>query len=213
MTRICIVEDNPTVRASLRELVESISDCECVGDYGSGEAGLIGIPKDAPDLIMMDINLPGMSGIECTSKLKETLPGLRVLILTVYEDGERIFDALKAGASGYILKRSQPNEILKAIGEMLEGGAPMTPEIALKVVESFRRKTGNGSEEIEQLTGRELEVLQSLSKGLFNKEIADQLGIGVETVRWYLRKIYEKLHVNCRTEAVLKYLEVKSKVE
>src|SRR5687767_15015826 len=124
MNRIAIVEDNHTVRASLAELAESIPGCECVGTFASGEEALRLIPKLTPDLVMMDIHLPNLSGIECTAKLKEVLPELRVLILTVYEDGDKIFDALKAGASGYILKRSKPQDIIEAIREILAGGAP-----------------------------------------------------------------------------------------
>ncbi|MCW1925041.1 response regulator transcription factor [Luteolibacter arcticus] len=205
MKRIAIVEDNTTVRASLAELVESIPGCECLAGFASGEEGLRLIPKLKPDLVMMDINLPGMSGIECTAKIKRLLPDLRVLILTMYEDGDKIFDALKAGASGYILKRSKPQDIVDAIREILAGGAPMTPAIALKVVESFR-KPAVPEQEAPSLSARETEVLQCLAKGMANKEIADQLGMGVETVRWHLKQIYEKLHVRCRTEAAVKFL-------
>ena len=209
MNRIAIVEDNTTVRASLAELVESIPGCECVGAFASGEEGLRLIPKLTPDLVMMDIHLPNLSGIECTAKLKQSLPDLRVLILTVYEDGDKIFDALKAGASGYILKRSKPQDIIEAIREILAGGAPMTPEIALKVVESFRKSATAAPAETVSLSRRETEVLQGLAKGLANKEIADELSVGVETVRWHLKQIYEKLHVRCRTEAALKFLGMK----
>jgi len=209
MNRIAIVEDNTTVRASLAELVESIPGCECVGAFASGEEGIRLIPKLTPDLVMMDIHLPNLSGIECTAKLKQLLPDLRVLILTVYEDGDKIFDALKAGASGYILKRSKPQDIIEAIREILAGGAPMTPEIALKVVESFRKINTTAPAETVSLSRRETEVLQGLAKGLANKEIADELSVGVETVRWHLKQIYEKLHVRCRTEAALKFLGMK----
>ncbi|MEK7953588.1 response regulator transcription factor [Luteolibacter soli] len=209
MNRIAIVEDNTTVRASLAELVESIPGCECVGTFASGEEGIRLIPKLTPDLVMMDIHLPNLSGIECTAKLKQLLPELRVLILTVYEDGDKIFDALKAGASGYILKRSKPQDIIEAIREILAGGAPMTPEIALKVVESFRKTAAAAPAETVNLSRREIEVLQGLAKGLANKEIADELSVGVETVRWHLKQIYEKLHVRCRTEAALKFLGMK----
>ena len=208
MNRIAVVEDNTTVRASLAELVESIPGCECVGTFASGEEGIRLIPKLTPDLVMMDIHLPNLSGIECTAKLKQLMPELRVLILTVYEDGDKIFDALKAGASGYILKRSKPQDIIEAIREILAGGAPMTPEIALKVVESFRRAAAVPTETVS-LSRRETEVLQGLAKGLANKEIADELSVGVETVRWHLKQIYEKLHVRCRTEAALKFLGMK----
>lgn len=210
MKRIAIVEDNHTVRASLAELVETVPDCECVGAFASGEEGLKLIPKLDPDLVMMDIHLPNLSGIECTAILKRKLPDLRVLILTVYEDGGKIFDALKAGASGYILKRSKPEDIVAAIREILAGGAPMTPEIALKVVESFRRPAAAAGD-APGLSRRETEVLQSLARGLANKEIADELSLTVETVRWHLKQIYEKLHVRCRTEAALKFRDMQGR--
>jgi DNA-binding NarL/FixJ family response regulator len=203
MNRIAIVEDNITVRSVLSELIGSIAGCECIATFASGEEGLRLIPKLKPDLVMMDINLPKISGIECTARLKAQMPHLRVLILTVYEDGEKIFDALKAGASGYILKRSKPQDIIDAIRVILDGGAPMTPEIALKVVESFRKPA---VPQTDGLSKRETEVLQALSKGLSNKEIADELSLTVETIRWHLKQIYEKLHVRCRTEAALKFL-------
>ena len=208
MNRIAIVEDNTTVRASLAELVESIPGCECVGTFASGEEGIRLIPKLTPDLVMMDIHLPNLSGIECTAKLKQLLPDLRVLILTVYEDGDKIFDALKAGASGYILKRSKPAEVVEAVKSMLEGGAPMTSVIARKVVASFREAAKGPNTDVF-LSRRETEVLNSLSKGLSNKEIASDLNITIETVRWHLKQIYEKLHVRCRTEAALKFLGMK----
>ncbi|MBB5353571.1 DNA-binding NarL/FixJ family response regulator [Haloferula luteola] len=210
MTRIAIVEDNPTIRESLAELVNSISGCQCIASFETGEDAEAKIPELSPDLVMMDINLPGMDGIECTARIKNLQPEARVLILTIYEDGEKIFDALKAGASGYILKRSSPSDIVRAIEEMLDGGAPMTPVIALKVVESFR-EVPTRAHQIDHLSNRENEVLQLLSKGLFNKEIAQELQISIETVRWHLRQIYEKLHVNCRTEAALKFLHAKQR--
>jgi DNA-binding NarL/FixJ family response regulator len=153
---------------------------------------------------MMDIHLPNLSGIECTARLKQQLPGLAVLMITVYEDETRIFQALKAGASGYILKRSHPGEIVQAIAEVLAGGAPMTSSIARKVVESFRDQ-GTPAAADRGLSRREREVLQALARGLANKEIADELNINIETVRWHLKQIYEKLHVHGRTEAAVKW--------
>lgn len=205
-----IVEDNVVVRASLEELVNGMNGCECAGSCASGEEALRLIPKFKPDLVMMDIHLPNLSGIECTAKLKEMMPELAVLILTVYEDETKIFQALKVGASGYILKRSHPREIVQAIEEVLAGGAPMTSSIARKVVASFREPSvtsvDNGG-----LSRRENEVLQALSTGLSNKEIAEELSINVETVRWHLKQIYDKLHVHGRTEAALKFLALKGK--
>lgn len=205
MAQIIIVEDNNVVRSGLEELVNSIPGCECVACCATGEEALKVIPKLKPDLVMMDIHLPNLSGIECTARLKQLMPSLAVLILTVYEDEVKIFQALKVGASGYILKRSDPREIVQAVNEVLAGGAPMTSSIARKVVDSFREPLPEGSAE-NALSRREKEVLQALSKGLSNKEIAEDLNINVETVRWHLKQIYDKLHVHGRTEAALKYL-------
>jgi DNA-binding NarL/FixJ family response regulator len=207
MTRIVIVEDNTVVRSSLEELVNSIPKCECVGCCASGEEALRLVPRLAPDLVMMDIHLPNLSGIECTAKLKEQMPGLAVLILTVYEDEGKIFQALKAGAQGYILKRSDPREIVHAIEEVLAGGAPMTSSIARKVVESFRTPA-TAQDPGKDLSRRENEILNALARGLSNKEIAAELSINIETVRWHLKQIYDKLHVHGRTEAALKFLHM-----
>ncbi len=212
MARIIIVEDNNVVRSSLEELVNSIPGCECVGCCANGEEGLKLIPRLKPDLVMMDIHLPNLSGIECTAKLKDAMPGLSVLILTVYEDETKIFQALKAGASGYILKRSNPRDIITAIEEVLAGGAPMTSSIGRKVVESFREESAP-KEGKDALSRRETEVLEVLSQGLSNKEIADHLNINVETVRWHLKQIYGKLHVHGRTKVALKFLGMRNKGE
>jgi DNA-binding NarL/FixJ family response regulator len=207
MSRIAIVEDNAVVRASLVELVNSIPGCECAGDFDCGEDALRLIPRIQPDLVMMDIHLPNLSGIETTRVLKEMMPSLAVLILTVYEDEEKIFQALRAGASGYILKRSRPQDIVGAVREMLGGGAPMTPAVARKVVDSFSRSLGGGPDE-ESLSRRETEILRGLTRGLSNKEIAEELGVALETVRWHLKQIYDKFHVHSRTEAAVKYLQL-----
>lgn len=206
-SKIAIVEDNHTIRAALVELVDSIPGCRCVADLATGEDAIREIPKLRPDLVMMDIHLPNLSGIECTLRIKESMPALAVLILTVYEDEGKIFQALQAGASGYILKRSRPDEIVSAVREMLDGGAPMTPEIARKVVDSFSRaaRTPPGSEMVSR---REAEILHCLTKGSSNKEISDELHITVETVRWHLKQIYDKLHVHSRTEAAIKFLKL-----
>lgn len=209
-SRIVIVEDNNVVRGCLEELGNSIPGCECVATFSNGEEAVKTIPRLAPELVMMDIHLPNLSGIECAARLKESLPALPILMLTVYEDEEKIFQAFKAGASGYILKRSSPREVVRAVPDMLDGGAPMTSTIARKVVESFRDGGAERSEETS-LSRRETEVLQSLSKGSANKEIADQLSITVETVRWHLKQIYQKLHVHGRTEAALKFMGMQQK--
>ncbi|BCU79725.1 response regulator transcription factor [Luteolibacter sp. LG18] len=204
-SKVVIVEDNDIVRGCLEELVNSVPGCECVGTFSTAEDAIRIAPRLAPDLAMMDIHLPNLSGIECASRLKTVLPQLQILMLTVYEDEDKIFQAFKAGASGYILKRSSPHEITRAIQDMLGGGVPMTSAIARKVVDSFR-PTGVRNPNDPELSRRETEVLQSLSKGLSNKEIADDLSITVETVRWHLKQIYEKLHVHGRTEAALKFM-------
>jgi DNA-binding NarL/FixJ family response regulator len=191
-------------------LVYSIPDCKCLATFSNGEDAIKSIPKLAPDLVMMDVHLPNLSGIECTARLKQSLPNLPILMLTVYEDEEKIFQAFKAGASGYILKRSSPREVVGAVKDMLDGGVPMTSIIARKVVESFRGK-GNETDETASLSRRETEVLRSLAKGSANKEIADCLSITVETVRWHLKQIYQKLHVHGRTEAALKFMEMQHK--
>lgn len=208
MTSIAIVEDNPTIRAGLEELVTGLKGCRCVGAFGSAEDALRKLPTLKPELVLMDINLPNLSGIECTARLRDLLPDARMLMLTVYEDEERIFQALKAGASGYILKRAGKQEIIEAINELRAGGAPMTSAVARKVVDSFCERRPN--EEL-QLTRRETEILDCLARGLSNKEIAGQLSLSVETVGWHLKQVYEKLHVHGRTEAAVKFLGSKEK--
>jgi DNA-binding NarL/FixJ family response regulator len=203
MTAIGLVEDNPTVRAGLEELVSGLRGCRCVGSFGSAEEALRKLPALKPELVLMDIHLPGLSGIECTARLKELLPDVQVLILTVYEDEAKIFQALKAGASGYILKRTGKKEIVEAINDVRQGGAPMTSAIARKVVESFRESP---PKEESNLTRRETDILECLARGFSNKEIAEQLSLSVETVSWHLKQIYEKLHVHGRTGAAVKFL-------
>lgn len=205
MTKIAIVEDNPTVRQTLCEWINSAADCRCVCACATVKAALAEIPGHQPDVVLMDIHLPGESGITCTARLKQMLPKLQIVMLTVYKDHDLILQALKAGASGYLLKRSGREDILKAIGEVRTGGAPMTGEIARMLVETFQKPPAD--EQTEGLTARELEILTLLAKGLSNKEISARLGISFETVRNHLRHIYDKLHVHCRTEAVMKYLK------
>lgn len=201
--RISIVEDDPAVRKSLAGVINGSPDFECLGVYGSAEEALCEVPHHLPDVLLMDIGLPGRSGIECTAILKTAHPELQVLILTTYDESKSIFEALRAGASGYLLKRSRPEELLVAIGEVHGGGAPMSPSIARLVVSHFHRLSAP-AKEVENLTQRELEVLQQLAKGLLYKEVAESLGIGIGTVRTHVEAIYRKLHVQTRTEAVLK---------
>jgi len=204
MTTVAIVEDNATVGASLRRIVEGSPDCECVGVWRSGQEALAKVPAFRPDVVLMDIHMPGISGIETTARLKREMPELLVIMVTVYRDHEKIFDALKAGACGYLLKRSTPAEVRRAIAEVRGGGAPMSAEIARRVVEAFHAPPRKDAEEVN-LSKRETEILDLLTMGLANKEIADRLGLSVETVRVHLRRIYDKLHVHSRTEAAMKY--------
>ena len=203
--RVSIVEDDPAVRESLAGVIKGSPNFECLGAYGSAEEALCEVPHHLPDVLLMDIGLPGRNGIECTAAIKAAHPGLQVLILTTYDESKSIFEALRAGASGYLLKRSRPEELLKAIEEVHAGGAPMSPSIARLVVTHFRQFNHPASQ-VENLTQRELEVLQHLAKGLLYKEVAESLGIGIGTVRTHVEAIYRKLHVQTRTEAVLKLL-------
>ncbi len=204
MTSIAIVEDNPSIRRSLQEWVNSAPDYRCISTFGDAETALQEIPKLKPDVVLMDIQLPGKSGIACTARLKSVLPELQIIVVTVYRDRDLLFQALKAGACGYLLKRSSPEEILRAISEVRSGGAPMTGEIARMVVETFQKPATEALPPAE-LSARETEILDLVAKGLTNKEIGPKLNIGYDTVRAHLRRIYEKLHVRCRTEAVMKY--------
>jgi DNA-binding NarL/FixJ family response regulator len=213
MRTVAIVEDNQTVRSALQELINGTAAFRCVACCGTGRDALLQLPLAKPDVVLMDIHLPGESGITCTSRLKEKLPGVNVIMLTVYKDTELIFQALKAGASGYLLKRAGLEDILRALDEVCSGGAPMSGEIARLVVQSFRGPTGGAGGGGEELSGRELEILQLLSEGLSNKEIAARINISVETVRKHLGKVYEKLHVRGRTEAVTKFLRGSSVTE
>ena len=209
-TNVSIVEDNDKLRATLAKVIDRAEGFHCVSHYPSAEAALQNLPVVKPDVVLMDINLPGINGVECVRKLKVLLPKTQVMMLTVYEDTDNIFNALAAGASGYMLKRTPAKELLEAIHEMLRGGSPMTTHIARKVVLSFQlsaaasAKTAN---ELSELSEREQQVLDLLSQGLIYKEIAEKLGISYETVHTYIRRIYEKLQVRTRTEAVAKFLQ------
>ncbi len=205
MTRVAIIEDSPTMRKALVELIDSAPDYRCVCACTTAREAQLEIPKHKPDVVLMDIHLPDESGIACTARLTHAMPELQVIILTVYKDMELIFQALQAGACGYMLKRFRPEEILHAIREVQAGGAPMTREIARMVVRSFRAPAATSAEAIG-LTTRESEILMLLAEGLSNKEIAVKMNIASGTVRNHLEHIFEKLHVRCRTEAAAKYL-------
>jgi DNA-binding NarL/FixJ family response regulator len=204
-TTVSLVEDSDQVRTTLARLINRADGFSCVSHYPSAEAALEGLPRDRPEVVLMDINLPGMNGVECVRRLKQILPKTQVIMLTVYEDTENIFNALAAGATGYLLKRTSTQELLAAIRDVLRGGSPMTTHIARKVVQSFQR-AGASPQPTENLSPREQEVLDFLAKGFLYKEIADNLGISYETVHTYIRRIYEKLQVRTRTEAVAKFL-------
>src|SRR4051812_43825763 len=202
---VAIVEDNRDFRTTLARYVDEAPGHRCVCTCGSSEEALQKLPRLLPDVVLMDIHLPSMSGLDCTRKLKELCPSVQILILTVYEDNERIFGALKAGAAGYLLKRADPADILNAIADVKQGGAPMSSQIARRVVQSFRESASDPAG-VENLSKREEEILQQLSKGYSTKEIAEHLFVSTNTVRTHLRHIYDKLHVRSRTEAVVKFL-------
>ncbi len=203
--RVVLVEDQAGVRDSWSKLINSLPGFSCVSVCASGEEALRLIPALAPDVVLMDIFLPRMSGIQCTAQLKALLPKMQILILTAVEDDELVFMALEAGADGYLLKRTKPEDLRAAMLDGLGGGAPMTSEIARRVVESFRRASRLPRPTVH-LSAREEEVLILLSKGYSNKEIASQLSISAETVGSHLKHIYEKMHVRSRAEAVAHYM-------
>jgi DNA-binding NarL/FixJ family response regulator len=202
---VSIVEDNDQLRGTLARVVARAEGFQCVGHHATAEEALEKLATEHPNVVLMDINLPGMNGVECVRKLKSLLPGTQVMMLTAYEDTDNIFNALKAGANGYMLKRTPRAELLEAIREVHRGGSPMTAHIARKVVQSFQQSAA-AVQQTEELSPREKEVLDCLAQGFLYKEIADKLGISYETVHTYIRRIYEKLQVRTRTEAVAKFL-------
>lgn len=211
MITVSIVDDEPKLRQSITTFLDGSPGFKCMGSFGSAEAALKELPAGKPDVVLMDINMGGMSGIECVEKLKAQFPEMQILMLTVYEDTEKIFRALAAGANGYLLKRSSPAALLAAIREVHGGGSPMTSSIARKVVASFQKqKTATAGDsaapEKQALSPREAAVLDGLAKGWTYKQLASELDISIDTIRTYIRRIYEKLHVQSRTEAVAKYL-------
>jgi DNA-binding NarL/FixJ family response regulator len=207
---VCIVDDNDDIRTALEEIVSMADGYKLLGGFASGEEALEKLVPLHPHVVLMDINLGGISGIECVRRLKPLDPDILYMMCTVYEEDEKIFEALSAGASGYILKKTSPDKMLAAIRELNEGGSPMSSQIARKVVAAFRNKTVKGennqhTHSINLLSNREKEILEWLAKGMLYKEIAAQLFISAETVRKHVYHIYEKLHVNNRIEAVNKY--------
>jgi DNA-binding NarL/FixJ family response regulator len=202
---VAIVEDHHDTRERLAELLSGETNVRFVGGHATGEAAVRELPATAPDVVLVDVRLPGMSGIDCVAQLKTRLPQLQVLMLTTYEENDLIFNAIRAGASGYLLKTTQYADLIQAIEQVHSGGSPMPLHIARKIVDHFR-EIPKPATEVEKLTSREQEILALVAKGWLDKEIGDALGISLCTVRTHLRHIYEKLHVQCRTEATLKYL-------
>ncbi|HLX69704.1 MAG TPA: response regulator transcription factor [Verrucomicrobiae bacterium] len=207
MISVCIIDDEKELRESIATFINGSPGFRCVSTYGSADIALQRVPADKPDVVLMDINMPGMNGIECVERLKSSMPDVQIVMLTVYEDTDQIFRALAAGATGYLLKRLSPSKLLQAIREVQTGGSPMSNSIARKVVASFQ-KAKKTDEKQPHLSPREQAVLDCLAKGLTYKQIADQLEISIDTIRTHLRRVYEKLHVQSRTEAVAKYLRL-----
>jgi DNA-binding NarL/FixJ family response regulator len=209
--RVAIVDDDERIRGNFARIVDGFPDCECVGDFSSGKDALAGIRGNPPDVMLMDINMPEMSGIECARQLKDEHPLTEIIMLTVYQDTDSVFQSLAAGASGYLLKRADRKELLNAIRQVHSGGSPMTSHIARKVVQAFRAPAAEPEavEETEKLSPREQEVLALLAEGYLYKEIADTLSLSYETVHNYIRRVYEKLRVRSRGQAVAKYFSQK----
>jgi DNA-binding NarL/FixJ family response regulator len=202
---ICLVEDDVELSESVARYVDGTPGFRCLGAYASGEVALVEIPRQHPAVVLMDINLPGMSGIECVAQLRGTMPALLVIMLTVYEDTDQVFKSLAAGAVGYLVKSTKPSHLLDAIREVQQGGSPMSSHIARKVVQAFQ-PVSQVQPAGAQFSPREAQVLELLAKGDPYKQIADSMGISIETIRTYIRRIYEKLHVHSRIEAVVKYM-------
>ncbi|MDR2463313.1 MAG: response regulator transcription factor [Verrucomicrobiales bacterium] len=209
--KVAIVEDNPGIRSQLVKIITAAADMECLAAVKSAELALEKIPPLRPEIVLMDIKLPGMSGIECIPLLKQKLPDMEILILSIYEEEDQVYNALKAGANGYLVKSSEPDTLLAAIRDIYFGGTPFSPHIARKVVRYFRQPVtvSAASPGEETLAPREFELLELVAAGCFNSEIAERMGITFESVRTYIKRIYAKLHVRNRTEAVLRHLQRK----
>jgi len=206
---VSIVEDDAQARQILSDWIRRTDGFRFVSEHGSAESALAGLPKENPTVVLTDINLPGLNGIECVRRLKSVLPGTQFVMLTVYEDADHIFHALSAGATGYLLKHTPRNELLAALKQVHSGGSPMTSNIARKVVQSFQQQAPPASStDTYELSPRESEVLDLLARGYLYKEIADSLQISLPTVSTYIRRIYEKLHVRSRAQAVAKYANI-----
>lgn len=202
---VAIVEDDVPAREIIAGWIRGTDGFRCAGEFDDAETALTKLPHEKPSVVLFDINLPGMSGIECVRKLKPKLPDTQFVMITVYEDANHVFNALSAGASGYLLKQTRRNELIDALKDVHAGGSPMSSQIARKVVQNFHRTETQLDGETVELSGREREVLELLARGYLYKEIAEQLKISVQTVNTYIRRIYEKLHVRSRAQAVAKY--------
>jgi DNA-binding NarL/FixJ family response regulator len=204
---ISIVDDDAPARGILTEWVRGADGFKCVGVHENAEAALASLPQEKPSVVLMDINMPGMSGIECVRRLKPQMPATQFVMLTVYEDPDHIFKALSSGASGYLLKRTPRAELLAAVKDVHAGGSPMSSNIARKIVQSFQRFSPSAAEP-DNLSPREREVLELLARGYLYKEIAEALHISVPTVNTHIRRIYEKLHVRSRSQAVARFTHI-----
>lgn len=202
--KLVIVEDLEEVTEGLSEFIRRDNDLQLLSAFRTAEAALLELPLLKPDIVIMDINLPGMTGIECIRQMKKTGPSMQFMMFTVYENNDQVFEALKAGASGYLLKKTPPLQIIEAVKDLYEGGSPMSAAIARKLVTIFQEQPTGANNEAAVLTPREKEVLELLAKGMLYKEIAEQLQISFHTVRQHIGKIYEKLHVQNKTEAINK---------
>jgi DNA-binding NarL/FixJ family response regulator len=205
---VAIVEDDAPLRASLSGILQRAPNCRCVGAFATAEDALQGVPSLAPQVVLMDINLPGMDGVECVRRLAGLMPRAYILMLTVHDDPDSIFESLAAGASGYLLKPVRAAELLAAVKDVYAGGAPMTSNIARKVVQSFKRTSTTAPDDGKQLSPRERDVLDYLVKGYSYKEVAEQMRISYSTVHTHIEHIYQKLHVQSRAQAVAKFLRV-----
>jgi DNA-binding NarL/FixJ family response regulator len=205
--RVALVDDDDDIRAGFAHQINRSRDFHLAGSFSGAESALTGLPCCKPDVVLMDINLPGMNGMECVRRLKLQMPDVQFIMLTVYQDSNRLINSLKAGASGYLLKRTAPAKLLDAIREVCAGGSPMTPEMARRVVQHFQSPASSG-QSLPPLSPRETDVLNQLSMGFTYKEIADHLQIGLGTLQGYISTVYDKLRVHSRTEAVLKFLNI-----
>lgn len=203
---VLIVEDRPDVREGMAVLLNRSAECRCVGSFVSAEQALVALARGGVDVVLMDIELPGMSGIEATGVIRDRWPHVQVMMLTVYEDDDRIFRSLEAGAAGYVLKKTPPAQLLQDIVTLFNGGSPMSSGIARRVVATFHGRQA-AKDDLSELTGRERELLELLAQGFRYREISERLSITLDTVRTHIRHIYEKLHVRSRTEAAVKFLK------